>query len=37
MQYVDALALSVKKKEITEAEAMRRYKEYKSGGTPSHP
>jgi len=37
MQYADALALSVKRKEITEAEAMRRYKEYKSGGTPSHP
>ena len=37
MQYIDALALSVKKKEMTEAEAMRRYKEYKSGGTPSHP
>jgi hypothetical protein len=37
MQYIDSLALSVRKKELTEAEAMRRYKEYKSGGTPSHP
>jgi hypothetical protein len=37
MQYIDALVLSVKKKELTEAEAMRRYTEYKSGGTPSHP
>ena len=37
MQYIDSLALSVKKKELTEAEAMLRYKEYKSGGTPSHP
>jgi hypothetical protein len=37
MQYVDSLAFSVKKKELTEAEAMRRYTEYKSGGTPLHP
>ena len=37
MQYVDSLVLSVKKKELTEAEAMRRYTEYKSGGTPLHP
>jgi hypothetical protein len=37
MQYVDTLVLSVKKKELTEAEAMRRYTEYKNGGTPSHP
>lgn len=37
MQYMDTLVLSVKKKELTEAEAMRRYTEYKSGGTPSHP
>jgi hypothetical protein len=37
MQYIDALVLSVKKKEMTEAEAMRRYTEYKAGGTPSHP
>jgi hypothetical protein len=37
MRYIDALVLSVKKKELTEAEAMRRYTEYKSGGTPSHP
>jgi hypothetical protein len=37
MQYIDALVLSVKKKELTEAEAMRRYTEYKAGGTPSHP
>jgi len=37
MQYVDSLALSVKRKELTEAEAMRRYTEYKSGGTPLHP
>ena len=37
MQYVDSLVVSVKKRELTEAEAMRRYKEYKSGGTPSHP
>jgi hypothetical protein len=37
MDYIDALVLSVKKKELTEAEAMRRYAEYKNGGTPSHP
>src|SRR6516162_10956096 len=37
MQYIDTLVLSVKKKELTEAEAMRRYTEYKAGGTPSHP
>ena len=37
MQYIDTLVLSVKKKELTEAEAMRRYTEYKNGGTPSHP
>jgi hypothetical protein len=37
MQYIDTLVLSVKKKEPTEGEAMRRYKEYKAGGTPSHP
>ena len=37
MRYVDSLALSVSKKELTEAEAMRRYLEYKAGGTPSHP
>jgi hypothetical protein len=33
MEYVDSLALSVKNKKMTEAEAMRRYTEYKSGGT----
>ena len=32
MEYVDSLALSVKNKKMTEAEAMRRYVEYKSGG-----
>jgi hypothetical protein len=32
MEYVDSLALSVKSKKLTEAEAMRRYAEYKSGG-----
>jgi hypothetical protein len=37
MEYVDTLILSVKKKELTEAEAMRRYTAYKAGGTPSHP
>src|SRR6516162_7580925 len=37
MEYIDTLVLSVKKKELTEAEAMRRYTEYKNGGTPSHP
>jgi hypothetical protein len=37
MQHIDSLVLSVKKKELTEAEAMRRYREYKSGGTPLHP
>ncbi len=33
MEYVDSLALAVKNKKLTEAEAMRRYAEYKSGGT----
>jgi len=33
MEYVDSLVLSVKSKKMTEAEAMRRYAEYKSGGT----
>jgi len=33
MEYVDSLALSVKNKKMTETEAMRRYAEYKSGGT----
>ena len=33
MEYVDSLALSVKNKKMTEAEAMRHYTEYKSGGT----
>jgi hypothetical protein len=37
MQHIDGLVLSVKKKELTEAEAMQRYTEYKAGGTPSHP
>jgi hypothetical protein len=37
MQYIDTLVLAVKKKELTETEAMRRYTEYKAGGTPSHP
>ena len=37
MDYIDTLVRSVKKKELTEAEAMRRYTEYKNGGTPSHP
>ena len=37
MGYIDTLVLSVKKKELSEAEAMRRYAEYKNGGTPSHP
>src|SRR6476660_8834378 len=37
MQYVDSLVLLVKKKERREAEAMRRYTLYKSGGTPLHP
>jgi hypothetical protein len=32
-EYVDSLVLSVKNKKMTEAEAMRRYAEYKSGGT----
>ena len=32
MEYVDSLVLSVKSKKMTEAEAMRRYAEYKSGG-----
>ena len=35
MEYVDSLALSVKNKKLTEAEAMRRYAEYKSGGAPT--
>jgi hypothetical protein len=34
-EYVDSLALSVKNKKMTETEAMRRYAEYKSGGTSS--
>src|SRR3974390_2683870 len=33
MEYVDTLVLSVKMKELTEAQAMRRYTEYKNGGT----
>ncbi len=33
MEYIDSLVLSVKNKKMTEAEAMRRYAEYKSGGT----
>jgi len=33
MEYIDSLALSVKENKMTEAEAMRRYAEYKSGGT----
>jgi hypothetical protein len=37
MEYIDTLVLSVKKKELTEAQAMRRYIEYKAGGTPLHP
>jgi hypothetical protein len=32
MEYVDSLVLSVKTKKMTEAEALRRYTEYKSGG-----
>jgi hypothetical protein len=32
MEYVDSLAVSVKTKKLTEAEAMRRYTEYQSGG-----
>src|SRR5215469_725236 len=32
MEYVDSLALSVKSKKMTDAEAMRRYAEYNSGG-----
>jgi hypothetical protein len=32
MEYVDSLALSVKNKKMTEADAIRRYTEYKSGG-----
>jgi hypothetical protein len=32
MEYVDSLVVSVKNKKMTEAEAMRRYAEYKSGG-----
>ncbi len=35
MEYVDSLAQSVKNKQMTEAEAMRRYAEYKSGGATS--
>jgi hypothetical protein len=35
MEYVDSLALSVKNKTMTEAEAMRRYAQYKSGGASS--
>jgi hypothetical protein len=31
MEYVDSLALSVKNKKMTEAEAMRRYAEYTGG------
>jgi hypothetical protein len=33
VEYVDSLALAVKSKKMTEAEAMRHYAEYKSGGT----
>ena len=33
MEYVDSLALSVKNEKLAEAEAMRRYAAYKSGGT----
>lgn len=32
MEYIDSLALAVKNKQLTEAEARRRYAEYKSGG-----
>ena len=32
MEYVDSLAVLVKTKKMTEADAMRRYTEYKSGG-----
>jgi hypothetical protein len=32
MEYVDSLVVSVKNKKMTEAEAMRRYAEFKSGG-----
>jgi hypothetical protein len=32
MEYVDSIAVSVKTKKLTEAEAMRRYTEYQSGG-----
>ena len=32
MRYVDTLVRSVENKEMTEAEAMQRYAEYKSGG-----
>lgn len=32
MEYVDSLAVSVKSKKLNEAEALRRYAEYKSGG-----
>jgi hypothetical protein len=35
--WLDTLVVSVKKEELTEAEAMRRYTEYKAGGSPSHP
>jgi hypothetical protein len=33
VEYIDSLAQSVKDKKMTEAEALRRYAEYKSGGT----
>jgi hypothetical protein len=32
VEYIDALAQSVKDKKMSEAEALRRYAEYKSGG-----
>jgi hypothetical protein len=32
VEYIDSLAQSVKDKKMTDAEAMRRYAEYKSGG-----
>jgi hypothetical protein len=35
MRYVDTLVRSVENKEMTEAEAMQRYAEYKSGGLPT--
>jgi hypothetical protein len=37
MEYIDTLVLSVKKKQLSEGEAMRRYTEYKNDGTPSRP